>query len=495
MVNISFSNFDFLDVSSVAVMVYEGKTLSKSAKNFDGKVNGVISKAIENEKFSGKVGEVLSIYAPYGLKLNRILCVGVGKLEEFNELKAQSYGAKVGEVFLSTNDEKIKIFVDDASENKELNSTYVGFGAYLATIRNYDYKTDEDCKIKLQDIVVACENHEKVSNEYKELEAVAKGVELVRKLVSMPANDLTPCEFAKIASTLEYPNLKVKVMSEKDLKKLGMDMMLSVGNGSENESKMVVFEYKPKKDEEFDIALIGKGVCFDTGGISLKPSKGMEDMKFDMAGAGAVIGTIKALSERGSNANVLGVMGLVENMPSGKATRPGDVVKSMSGKTVEIINTDAEGRLVLGDLITFAQKEYKVKKIIDLATLTGAIIVALGKEYAGLFTNDDDFANQLIKAGRKTGEKVWMLPMSSEYDAMLKSDIADFKNIGAGEAGSIVAAQFLKRFVEEGVTWAHIDIAGSAHCDRAKYDPSIPKGASGFGVRVLNKFIKDNIEK
>jgi len=313
-------------------------------------------------------------------------------------------------------------------------------------------------------------------------------------LVSEPPNVLHPKEYANRLLGLKKYGLKITVYNEKQLKKLGMFSLLGVGQGSVNGSYLVTIEwYGNKKNKKELLSFVGKGVCFDTGGISLKPAKFMEEMKYDMAGSAVVAGLMKNLAMRKSKINAVGVVGLVENMPGGKAQRPGDIVKSFSGKTIEVLNTDAEGRLVLADALSFTEKEFKPKCIIDLATLTGAIIIALGEEYAGLFSNSDELSSKITKAGEKVGEKVWRLPLDKNYDKLMNSPVADVQNINyTGGAGSITAAQFLQRFILNKTPWAHLDIAGMAFSKKAAN--LNPSGATGFGVRLLNKFIEDNYE-
>ncbi|MDC3166836.1 leucyl aminopeptidase, partial [Candidatus Pelagibacter sp.] len=314
-----------------------------------------------------------------------------------------------------------------------------------------------------------------------------------RNLVSEPGNILHPDEYAKRLNLLKKIGLKINIYDEKKLKKLGMNTLLGVGQGSIRGSYLVTMEWKGLKNNSKPIAFVGKGVCFDTGGISLKPAKFMEDMTYDMAGSATVVGLMKTLALRKAKVNAIGVVGLVENMPGGNAQRPGDIVKSYSGKTVEILNTDAEGRLVLADALTFTEEKYKPKFIIDLATLTGAIIVSLGSEYAGLFSNDDKLSNQLIDVGEKTEEKVWRMPLNKNFDKLIDSKNADMQNINyVGGAGSTTAAQFLQRFILNKTPWAHLDIAGMAF---SKYGGALNSGgATGYGVRLLNKLVEDYYE-
>ncbi|MGC6536683.1 MAG: leucyl aminopeptidase [Candidatus Puniceispirillaceae bacterium] len=318
--------------------------------------------------------------------------------------------------------------------------------------------------------------------------AMLQGVFLARDLITEPANILYPAEFASRCQSLTSLGLSVDVLDEAQMEKLGMGALLGVGQGSRRESKMVVMQWHGGGDEA-PLAYVGKGVCFDTGGISLKPAKGMEDMKWDMGGAAAVTGAMAAVAARKVKRNIVGIIGLVENMPDGNAQRPGDVVTSMSGQTIEVINTDAEGRLVLADCLTYCQEQFKPQMIVDLATLTGAIIVALGKDYAGLFANDNKLRDAIVAAGDATADQCWPMPMGDNYDKMLKSHIADMKNIGGPWGGSITAACFLGRFVQDGTPWAHIDMAGKAWADKAGH--AHPAGGTGYGVRLLNKLADD----
>ena len=331
------------------------------------------------------------------------------------------------------------------------------------------------------------------SKDWAKFNAIEEGTFYARDLVSEPGNVLHPDEYAKRINSLKKFGLKISIYDERKLKKLGMNTLLGVGQGSIRGSYLVTMEWNGLKNKSKPLAFVGKGVCFDTGGISLKPAKFMEDMTYDMAGSAVVVGLMKNLALRKAKVNAVGVVGLVENMPGGNAQRPGDIVKSYSGKTVEILNTDAEGRLVLADAITYTEKKFKPKFIIDLATLTGAIIVSLGSEYAGLFSNDDKLSKQLIDAGEKVEEKVWRMPLNKNYDKLIDSKNADMQNINyVGGAGSTTAAQFLQRFILNKTPWAHLDIAGMAF---SKYGGALNSGgATGYGVRLLNKLIEDYYE-
>ncbi len=341
-------------------------------------------------------------------------------------------------------------------------------------------------------ILVSGKNVPSLKDKIK-FKAIEEGTFYTRDLVSEPGNILHPDEYAKRLKLLKKYGLKIDVYDEKKLEKLGMNTLLGVGQGSIRGSYLVTIEWKGLKDKTKPLAFVGKGVCFDTGGISLKPAKFMEDMTYDMAGSAVVVGLMKSLALRKAKINAVGVVGLVENMPGGNAQRPGDIVKSYSGKTVEILNTDAEGRLVLADALTYTEKKFSPKFIVDLATLTGAIIVSLGSEYAGLFSNDDKLSKQLIDAGEYVGEKVWRMPLNENYDKLINSKKADMQNINyVGGAGSTTAAQFLQRFILNKTSWAHLDIAGMAF---SKYGGALNSGgATGYGVRLLNQLIEDNYE-
>ena len=361
-------------------------------------------------------------------------------------------------------------------------------------LRSYEFKKYKS-KIKndLFKINILNKNNLVSLNKNKKFDSLTQGVCLTKDLVSEPGNILHPDEYAKRISQLKKIGLKVTVYDKKKLKKLGMNALLGVGQGSIRGSYLVTMEWNGLKSNKKPIAFVGKGVCFDTGGISLKPAKFMEDMTYDMAGSAAVVGLMKNLALRKAKINAVGVVGLVENMPGGNAQRPGDIVKSYSGKTIEVLNTDAEGRLVLADALTYTEKKFKPQFIIDLATLTGAIIVSLGSEYAGLFSNNDKLSKQIFDAGNKVGEKVWRMPLHKNYDKLMNSKNADMQNINyTGGAGSTTAAQFLQRFILNKTPWAHLDIAGMAF---SKYGGALNSdGATGFGVRLLNQLIEENYE-
>jgi leucyl aminopeptidase len=381
----------------------------------------------------------------------------------------------------------------DSVRNEYIN--FIGYFLHGLKLKSYEfniYKSKKEKKL-ISICVVGNKNKETIKNELR-FKAIEEGTFFARDLVSEPPNVLNPKEYTNRLLKLRKLGIKVTVYNESQMKKLGMQSLLGVGRGSVNESFLVTLEWKgDKQDKKSPLSFVGKGVCFDTGGISLKPAKFMEEMKYDMAGSAVVAGLIQTLAIRKAKVNAVGVVGLVENMPGGNAQRPGDIVKAYNGKTIEVLNTDAEGRLVLADALSFTEKKFKPRFMIDLATLTGAIIMALGEEYAGLFSNNDDLSNKLIKIGEKVKEKVWRLPLHDNYDKLINSTIADMQNINySGGAGSITAAQFLQRFVTSKTPWVHLDIAGMAFSKKAAN--LNPGGATGFGVRLLNQLIEEHYE-
>ncbi len=387
----------------------------------------------------------------------------------------------------------ISLLENNFREIIKINKYFLDEFLHGMKLKSYEFSKYKSKKKNISlDISIGVKNPHKFSKN-KRFDSLIEGINLAKDLVSEPGNILHPDEYAKRLIHLKKHGLKVTVLDKKKLKKLGMNTLLGVGQGSIRGSYLVIMEWKGSRSNKKPLAFIGKGVCFDTGGISLKPAKFMEDMTYDMAGSAAVVGLMKSLALRKAKINAVGVVGLVENMPGGNAQRPGDIVKSYSGKTVEILNTDAEGRLVLADAISYTEKKFKPEFIIDLATLTGAIIVSLGSEYAGLFSNSDKLSNQIFSAGKKVEEKVWRMPLHKNYDKLIDSKNADMQNINyVGGAGSTTAAQFLQRFILQKTPWAHLDIAGMAF---SKYGGAFNSGgATGFGVRLLNKLIEDNYE-
>jgi leucyl aminopeptidase len=371
----------------------------------------------------------------------------------------------------------------------------VGLGAALRSWRYDRYRTKlkDNQKPTLQEVVVVGGDAGASARYDQRWAPVVEGVSLTRELVTEPANIIYPESFVeRVRASVEGAGLELEVLDRTAMEKLGMGALLGVAQGSAREGRLLVLRWNGGGSGQ-PTAFVGKGVTFDTGGISIKPAAGMEAMKWDMGGAGAVVGAMKALALRKAKANVVGICGLVENMPGGNAQRPGDVVTTMSGQTVEVINTDAEGRLVLADAVTYVQRNYKPSTIVDLATLTGAILISLGHEWAGLFSNDEDLAAKLQTAGDESGDKLWRMPLGEPFDRLIDSPIADMKNVGPREGGSITAAQFIQRFIENGVKWAHIDMAGKAWSDKAS--ATYEKGATGYGVRLLDRYVEDVLER
>ncbi|MDC1280171.1 leucyl aminopeptidase [Pelagibacteraceae bacterium] len=390
-------------------------------------------------------------------------------------------------------DKKNDYFVNSDTINSKIEN-FVGYFLHGLKLKSYEFNIYKSKKEKKHISINIVGNKNKISTQNQlRFKALEEGAFFARDLVSEPGNILHPDEYAKRLLSLKKYGLKINIYDEKKLKKLGMNALLGVGQGSIRGSYLVTMEWNGLKDNSKPLAFVGKGVCFDTGGISLKPAKFMEDMTYDMAGSATVVGLMKSLAIRKAKINAVGVVGLVENMPGGNAQRPGDIVKSYSGKTIEILNTDAEGRLVLADALTFTEKKFNPKFIVDLATLTGAIIVSLGSEYAGLFSNNDKLSKQLLNAGEKVDEKLWRMPLHKNFDKLIDSKNADMQNINyVGGAGSTTAAQFLQRFILNKTPWAHLDIAGMAF---SKYGGALnPGGATGYGVRLLNKLIEDDYE-
>jgi len=456
----------------------------------------LVARAAKAERFTGKNGSTLDLIVPEGLRVARLVVVGAGKAAT---LKGQDF-VKLGGIAMG----KLPVRVEQAAVFAELpggalkadGAADLALGMVLRAYAFDRYKTkrkDEETPAKKRSVTVAVGDVAAARRSYAEREAIAGGVVLARDLVNEPANVLYPEEFARRAAALKKAGVAIEVLDLRAMKKLRMNALLGVGQGSAHESRVVVMRWNGGKKNDAPLAFIGKGVCFDTGGISIKPAASMEDMKGDMAGAACVTGLMQALATRKARVNAVGVIGLVENMPDGKAQRPGDIVTSMSGQTIEIINTDAEGRLVLADVMWYAAKRFKPKFMIDLATLTGAIIVALGHEYAGMFANDDRLAERLAKAGEATGEKVWRMPLAPEYDKLIDSKFADVKNTGGRMGGAITAAQFIQRFVAEKTPWAHLDIAGTGF-DSRQSDINKSWG-SGWGVRLLDRLVADYYER
>ncbi|MBT4426538.1 MAG: leucyl aminopeptidase [Rhodospirillaceae bacterium] len=497
---IAFSEISVPSTGTLIVGVMADGALTPSAKDVDERMSGALARAVAaSVRFNGKKNTTLLLNAPAGLDLARVLLIGLGKAGEIDKLQMQALGGRVVGGLNKMGETEASLAIDAPDGCPLSLEEMVGeiaFGAHLAAYRFDKYRTKqkEEDKPTLETLTLMSANTGAAEAAAAPRQRVGDGVYLSRNLVSEPSNVKYPATIVEDIEALSAIGIDVELLHEDRMRELGMGAILGVGQGSRRESYIAIMRWNGAENQnEQPIAFVGKGVTFDAGGISIKPSGGMEEMKYDMAGAGAVIGLMKALAGRKARANVVGVVGLVENMPDGNAQRPGDVVTTMSGQTIEVINTDAEGRLVLSDALWYTQKTFKPKFMVDLATLTGAIIVALGTYQAGLFSNNDELAERLTAAGKASGEELWRLPLGPRYDKDINSEIADMKNVGKGrEAGSVTAAQLLERFVEE-TPWAHLDIAGMAWMKRGD-DPIVPKGASGFGVRLLDKLVADYYE-
>ena len=464
----------------IAVFIPQTGKLDAMARRVNRLTKGALARFVDSEAFGKlKDGETASLSYPTGLKAEAVLVVRMEK--RTRGTPARHAGAAFGRAIGATGGCLLSAGLKGLDD--------VLLGVSLGAYGFERHMTGDDSE---KGPVTVMTSDADAAGRAGTVQALASGVCFTRDLVNEPSNVLTTTEFAARLEALSSLGLKVEVLEEDALEKLGMRTLLAVGQGSESPSKVVVMEWNGGGDEK-PVALVGKGVVFDTGGISLKPAAGMEDMTMDMGGAGVVSGVMQALAMRKAKANVVGLVGLVENMPDGKATRPGDVVASMKGDTVEVINTDAEGRLVLCDVMWYTQERFEPVAMIDLATLTGAVIIALGHENAGVFSNDDTLAKQFLKAAEAEGEGAWRLPLGAGYDKQLKSRVADMKNVGGRPAGSVTAAQFLARFVKDETPWIHLDIAGVASI--ATGTKLSPKGATGWGVLALNRLIADEFEK
>jgi leucyl aminopeptidase len=462
-----------------------------------GAAANLVARGAKAERFTGKSGSALELIVPEGLKTARLVVIGTGKTAELEPKDFLKLGgAAMGKLPAPAAEAAVFAELPGGAMTAD-QAADLAQGVRLRAYAFDRYKTkrkDDEKPPARRSVTIAVGDVAAARKAYLTREAIAGGVLMARDLVNEPANVLHPEEFARRTLTLKKVGVAVQILDVKAMKKEGMGALLGVGQGSARESRVVVMRWNGGKKSETPLAFIGKGVCFDTGGISIKPAAGMEDMKGDMAGAACVVGLMQALAARKAKVNAVGVIGVVENMPGGNAQRPGDIVTSMSGQTIEIINTDAEGRLVLADVLWYTAKRFKPKFMVDLATLTGAIIVALGQEYAGMFSNDDKLCERLTKAGEATGEKVWRMPLAKEYDKMIDSKFADMKNTGGTRwGGAITAAQFIQRFVVDKTPWAHLDIAGTGF-DSRQTDINKSWG-SGWGVRLLDRLVKDYYEK
>lgn len=464
----------------VLVLPAEG-ALDPVARRIDRATRGALGRALAGPGWGKlKPGEALDLAWPSGLAAETLTLVKLPARASVSD--ARKAGAAVGRAIPEAGATVIA--------GRHRRAAEIAFGLAL---RAYDFDAHKTGEKKPKgEVAMMVAQPEAVAAAAKPMAALAEGVFFTRDLVNEPANVLTTDDFAARLAAMQELGLDVEILEEADLERLGMRTLLAVGQGSESPSKVVVMQWHGGRKDEPPLALIGKGVVFDTGGISIKPAAGMEEMTMDMGGAGVVAGVMRTLALRKAKANVVGLVGLVENMPDGRAQRPGDVVRSMKGDTVEVINTDAEGRLVLADVLWYAQERFNPRGMVDLATLTGAIVIALGHENAGVFSNDDGFVAGFLKAAEAEGEGAWRMPMGEGYDAKLKSRIADMMNVGGRPGGAVTAAQFLKRFVRDGMPWIHLDIAGVA---LQPADTTLaPKGASGWGVMALDRMIRDTLE-
>ena len=492
---ISFAAPSLPQTGTLVLLAGEGPVLAPLGDEADKATAGHVGRAMRAAKFEGKKDQSVDIVAPAEMGIDRIIVLGAGDVGKLQGRDIEVLGGSAAGALQTAKASEAAIAAELPGEPAIRPGEVAALLASGLRLRSYSfdlYKTKKkDDAPQLKQVSVLTSLAASARKSFQSLDAVADGVNLARDLINEPANALYPEEFAKRARQLEKLGVKVEILDPKQMAKIGMRALLGVATGSGKQPRTVVMRWSGGPRGAKPVAFIGKGVTFDSGGISIKPSQSMEDMKGDMAGAACVTGLMAALAKRKAKVNAVGVIGLVENMPDGNAQRPGDIVKSLSGQTIVVINTDAEGRLVLADILWYAQDRFKPQVMINLATLTGAVLVALGKEHAGLFSNNDELCERLIAAGQGTGEKVWRLPLGPEYDKLIDTEFADMKNTGGRNAGSITAAQFLQRFVNE-VPWAHLDVAGVA-MDSPKNALS-QSWASGWGVRLLDRLVADHYE-
>ncbi|ESQ78856.1 leucyl aminopeptidase [Asticcacaulis sp. YBE204] len=471
---------------ALAVLVGDDLALSAGAKGLDASSGAYLTGALKKAGFTGAKGKIQVLSALPSQSYASLIAVGAGALSDLNGLVLESVA---GSLFHAIKSAGIADVTLDLTGFSAEQAASVRFAIALASFRfdKYFGQAKRDKGPTLKSVTIVTGDVAAAETAFVPLKGIADGVLLARNLVSEPANVLYPQSYADILKGYESLGLKVEVLGEKEMTDLGMHSLLGVGLGSSKESKLVILQWNGAGDAQ-PVAFVGKGVTFDTGGISIKPAEGMEDMKWDMGGSAAVSGTMVALASRKAKVNAVGIVGLVENMPDGNAQRPGDVVTAMSGTTIEVINTDAEGRLVLADALWYCQDRFKPQFMIDLATLTGAMIIALGTDYAGVFSNNDDLAGKLAEASKSVGENTWRMPLPPQYEKQIDSKIADIRNIGGRPGGSITAALFLQRFVNN-VPWAHIDIAPTAWTNEQRVT-TVPEGGTGFGVRTLDALVK-----
>jgi leucyl aminopeptidase len=473
------------------VLAVAGK--DRSALGSLGPAQTSVAAALDRQRFEGEASSAAEQFIDDNGSIRRLVLIGTGGSSSPQE-SAESLGGNAVARLLTSGESRAVIDVTGLNFDADA-AARLGLAAALRSWRYDRYRTKLKAKQKptLEEVVVVGAAQGAAQRYAERWAPVFEGVSLTRELVTEPANIIYPESFVeRVRASLEGSGVEIEVLDRAAMEKLGMGALLGVAQGSIREARMLILKWNGGPDGGQPTAFVGKGVTFDTGGISIKPAAGMEAMKWDMGGAGAVVGAMKAISLRKAKANVVGICGLVENMPGGNAQRPGDVVTSMSGQTVEVINTDAEGRLVLADALTYTQRTFKPATIIDLATLTGAILISLGHEFAGVFSNNDELAGRLVDLGEDSGDRLWRMPMAEPFDRLIDSPIADVKNVGPREGGSITAAHFIQRFVENGIKWAHIDMAGKAWSDKPgrTYD----KGATGFGVRLLDEYVAEVLE-
>ncbi len=489
---IAFAKFAAPKKGSVFVLAADDGGLGEPAKACD--PSGTLARAFPVAEFSGKFASVVEVLAPQGTSLDRLLAIGVGKVAGLDDFAWLKLGGTIAASLRKATEVAVIFDVPGATiGGRQAANLAAGIILRSYSFDKYKTKKDKDDTEPKKPVKVTIHTADPAAAKkaFADELAVIDGVLLARDLVNEPANTLGPVEFAARAKELEGLGVEVEILTEKEMKKLGMGSLLGVAQGSPRGARMAVMQWKGGKAKDAPVAFVGKGVTFDTGGNSMKPASGMEDMKGDMGGAAAVIGLIQALAARKAKANVVGIIGLVENAVDGHAQRPGDIVTSMSGQTIEVLNTDAEGRLVLADALWYCNDRFQPKFMVNLATLTGAIMVALGQHYAGLFSNNDELSDRLTAAGQATQERLWRMPLGPEYDKLIDSKNADMKNIGGRYGGAIIAAQFLQRFVKE-TPWAHLDIAGTA---MGSPPSEINQSwGSGFGVRLLDRLVRDNYE-
>ena len=481
------------NAGAIAVPAFDKASLSAAAKAVDAAASGALTRAIAASRFKGGAGETLEIIAPAGVDAGRIVIFGLGDKAKLNENVIEKAAAAVVAKLLTGGETTVTLRLDGETDGE--GAARAGLGARLAAYRFDQYRTklSDDKKPSLTKVAIAVDDVDAAKSAWKNWGPVAEGVDVARELLNQPPNILNPETYAKQIEGMAKLGLEIEILDEAQMLELGMHSLLGVGQASEFESHIAIMRWNGGKAGEKPLVFVGKGLTFDSGGISLKPGAGMDEMKGDMGGSAAVVGLMTALSGRKAKVNAIGIVGLVENMPDGNAQRPGDIVTSMSGQTIEILNTDAEGRLVLADVLWYAQQTFDPKLMIDLATLTGAVLIALGNTRAAIFSNDDTIAERLFAAGNASDEPVWRLPLGPDYEKHIETKNADMRNVGEGRlAGSISAAEFLKRFVND-KPWCHIDIAGTA-MGGMKDDPRQPSWGTGWGVRMLDRFVRDNYE-